>query len=345
MDDPFGEEDLNRIFNLDERGYLRRNESTSLEFKQAFNLGNLEDYARDFAAFANNKGGYLVFGIKDSPREVIGLEGNHFPEFDLERVTRDLNSIFSQTLNIEKYEHAVNGKKIGILYTHQSEDLPVMAKKNQGQIKEADIYFRYGARTEKIRYPELKQIMSAMIEKEKDAWMRVFKQTAKIGAKNTAVLDTVAGTIQGNNEKIVVIDDSLISQLKFIQEGKFAETTGDPTLKLVGNLVPATVIKKGIRTITSDPYTFTPTKVATEVARRISKTFRSSPEHVWAWKYYDIRPMVSSAEPEKTNKKYCDYKTALKVHLYTNEWVEFLVTELSDQTKYDEFIQAKGVRT
>jgi hypothetical protein len=52
---------------------LFHREGQELEFKEQFNLAGLADYFRDFAAFANNKGGYLVFGVKDSPRIPIGL--------------------------------------------------------------------------------------------------------------------------------------------------------------------------------------------------------------------------------------------------------------------------------
>jgi predicted HTH transcriptional regulator len=48
--------------------YLYHREGQELEFKEQFNLAGLVDYFRDFAAFANNRGRYLIFGVKDSPR-------------------------------------------------------------------------------------------------------------------------------------------------------------------------------------------------------------------------------------------------------------------------------------
>lgn len=55
-------------------GTLVHSESMTLEFKESFNYAGLADYYRDFAAFANNKGGYLVYGVKDIPkRELVGL--------------------------------------------------------------------------------------------------------------------------------------------------------------------------------------------------------------------------------------------------------------------------------
>ena len=60
--------------NVDERGYLKQRESSTIEFKESFNFGNMPKYSKTMAAFANNKGGYILFGIKDSPRELIGTD-------------------------------------------------------------------------------------------------------------------------------------------------------------------------------------------------------------------------------------------------------------------------------
>ncbi|PAV24428.1 hypothetical protein CF392_16355 [Tamilnaduibacter salinus] len=76
---------------------LRRNgkrlyhrEGQELEFKEQFNLAALADYFRDFAAFANNRGGFLIFGVKDSPREISGLSEKsqeQFEKVDPEKIT------------------------------------------------------------------------------------------------------------------------------------------------------------------------------------------------------------------------------------------------------------------
>ena len=48
--------------------YLFHREGQCLEFKEQFNLAGLADYFRDFAAFSNNRGGDLIFGVTDTPR-------------------------------------------------------------------------------------------------------------------------------------------------------------------------------------------------------------------------------------------------------------------------------------
>ena len=53
-----------------------RNEGAVLEYKENFDWQNKESrarYAKTIAGFANNKGGILVFGVTDKPRQIVGL--------------------------------------------------------------------------------------------------------------------------------------------------------------------------------------------------------------------------------------------------------------------------------
>jgi predicted HTH transcriptional regulator len=61
--------------------HLFHREGQTLEFKEQFNLAGLADYFRDFAAFSNNRGGYLVFGVTDSPRVAAGLSEKSLAAF------------------------------------------------------------------------------------------------------------------------------------------------------------------------------------------------------------------------------------------------------------------------
>ena len=52
---------IKELLRLKSDGYLYHRESQALEFKEQFSLSALADYFRDFAAFANNKGGGILF--------------------------------------------------------------------------------------------------------------------------------------------------------------------------------------------------------------------------------------------------------------------------------------------
>jgi len=334
------ETELNNIFTLQpEKDYLRTRESCTVEFKVAFHRQSLIEYVKDFAAFANNAGGYLIFGIQNHPHIPIGLKTNRFNEINDENITEIVNEHFAPAIEWERYVHEWNGNIFGVLYIYESKDKPVIAIKDGGrdkEIKSGEIYFRYKARTEKIRYAELKQIIEERIERERKVWQDLFKKIAKIGPENAAILDTVEGKIEKGN-RTILIDDELIPRLKFIREGQFKEKTGAITLKLIGELQPVSVVRGKGKVIHDDPYKLRPTDVAEQVAKAINNTFRTQPEHTHCWKYYKVRGTYEEGKA-KCNPKYCDYKDALNYFMYTQEWVEFLIKELSNPKKYNEII-------
>jgi predicted HTH transcriptional regulator len=69
-------------------GFLEQPESRRLEFKEAFPKG--DQVAQTAVAFANGAGGQIVFGVKDDPREIVGISDNRI--FSLEE--RISNCIF-----------------------------------------------------------------------------------------------------------------------------------------------------------------------------------------------------------------------------------------------------------
>src|SRR3990167_8457126 len=151
-------------------------ESGWLEFKESFNWNSKDKYAKSIASFANNKGGYIVFGIKDKPRDLVGLQSNNFEEVDEAKITAYLNSVFAPEIIFEKFVITVNTKKIGLLYTQQAKTKPIVCLKNDGELKEADIYYRYNARSESIKYPEIKAMFDFVKEEERKDLLEMSNQ-------------------------------------------------------------------------------------------------------------------------------------------------------------------------
>jgi len=231
-------------------------ESGWLEFKESFNWNSKDKYAKSMVAFANNKGGYIVFGIKDKPRDLVGLQSNNFEDVDESKITAYLNSVFAPEIIFEKFVITVNSKNIGFLYTQQVKTKPIVCLKNDGELKEADIYYRYNARSERIKYPELKTMFDLAREEERKGWMEHFEKISKIGPANAAIMDTIGGEITGKGGTLV-IDKKLIPKLKFINQGSFQEK-GKPVLRLIGDVKPVSIVtgksKNGVGVqITDDP--------------------------------------------------------------------------------------------
>jgi len=331
--DHFSEQKLSKIFFLNTHNsrLIGSRESTTLDFKQAFHteLTSLADYAKAMASFANKEGGYLVFGVKDKPRELIGVERTHFDQFDPAPFSEKLNEFFQPAIEWESKVYDWNGLSFGIIYTFEAKNKPVMAVKSQGDIKSGDIYYRYNGRTERIKYAELDQLIKDKMEKERNAWKRIFDSANSIGPSNAAVMDTIAGTVSGPGGTLV-IDEALIPKIKFIREGKFNERDGAPTLKLVGDVVPVpiTAIRERRVTVGQDIYIFRPTDVAQKVHERIGRNF-TIPLHTKSWKKYGGHP-----SPNEQHNQFSEYKPNDRVYRYSQAWIDFLVNKLASEHEY-----------
>ena len=190
------ENKIKEFLRVTETGYLYHRESQELEFKEQFNFSGLADYFKDFAAFANNKGGYLVFGVKDAPRLPNGLSNNsinQFEKIDPEKITGFLLEIFSGHIEWEQNLLNFQGKSFGIFKIYPAKVKPIIAKKDEGKdqtIKNGEIYFRYGGRTQKIQFPELEAIINKRIEYNNKQWIDLMSKIGKTGPENAAILDT-----------------------------------------------------------------------------------------------------------------------------------------------------------
>ncbi|MET0076408.1 MAG: ATP-binding protein [Candidatus Thiodiazotropha lotti] len=223
---------------------LFHREGQELEFKEQFNLAALADYFRDFAAFSNNRGGYLILGIKDAPRTRTGLSEKSIEQFekiDPEKISGFLLEIFSADIRWEQALIELEGVSLGVFRIYEAQVKPVIAKKDEGKdqiIKNGEVYYRYGGRTQKIQAAELENIINKRVEQNNLQWLDLMSKIGKAGPQNAAILDTERALIEKDDTRVLVLDEELANKLKFIKEGEFVEKDGAATLKLVGDVVP-----------------------------------------------------------------------------------------------------------
>lgn len=250
------EEKVKKIFSsFTASGTLKSRESNTVEFKQSFNKGNTAKYAKTMAAYANNRGGYILFGVKDNPRAVIGLTNNNFDNMSQEDFTEAINSLFAPamewecgivTVDIPKKnangETIAEQKKIGWIFTEEAEQKPIIAQKaNEGEkIASGDIYYRYRARTQKVRFAEMSRIIVERTAKEREGLFKLFEVIRKSETANLGIVNYSNGKITTPYGVDVAFDRKLITQVlkkaKFIKEGSFNETEGIPVIKVTGNI-------------------------------------------------------------------------------------------------------------
>ncbi len=224
-------------FQINSKGYLINRESFDLEYKQSFHFGDsLIEYARSMVGMANNRGGQIIFGIKDSPRTPIGLANDKFANVDTTKINHVVYEYFSHDFDWELTSIEFNGREFGIIRILESQNKPIVCKKSKPKIlREGAIYFRYRGETKEIAYPELATILEKEKEKERKLWMSHIQKISDIGPQNVQFLDTYKGEISVGTEKIL-IDKSLLDKIKFVKEGHFVEKDGAPALTLTGEI-------------------------------------------------------------------------------------------------------------
>lgn len=239
---PFNQEALNRIFTISSihPDRLTSRESSWLEFKESFGFGSLGKYIRSAAGFANAKGGYIIYGIGNSPHILIGLKNDSFDKLDPEKLTQFLNEHFDPEIHCDRLLYELNEKTYGLLYIHESVNKPVVCKKGTDDgksLKEGEIYYRYGGRTQTVRYPELKELIEERRRQEQLLWFKHLKEIARIGIQDVGLLDARSGKVTGAAGNFL-IDESLLSQVSFIRDGEFNEQKGNPAIKIIGTAQP-----------------------------------------------------------------------------------------------------------
>ena len=240
MINPLSEIALLKIFKKSTRNasLIGTNEGITVEYKESFGWKSLSEYFKAMAAFSNRDGGYIIFGIKDKPHELLGLKAEalkRFEEIDNQVWSTHLREHFSPEIIWEKIIFNFEGNNYGVLYTYSAKEKPVICKKDADELRKGAIYYRYNSQNSEIDYPELHNIIEEEKNKINSIWMQTIRQIGDSGVTKTALLDLKSGKMTGANTSLY-IDESLLNDISFVQEGSFVETGGNPALKVVGQV-------------------------------------------------------------------------------------------------------------
>ena len=190
MDRAVNDEEVRGVLRVSVGGQLSQKENEEWEFKEFFTRKTfLDRYPKDLAGFANNKGGTMIFGVKDKPRKPIGLGARAvkaFHKLDHAHIEQVLSRLFSGRIRFDSRVVTVDGKNFGVFSIFPAEKKPIIAIKdhtnkdtNKGEVRTGDIYYRYNAETSRIRPQEMENIIQERIEQREEVLMRVMSGTTK----------------------------------------------------------------------------------------------------------------------------------------------------------------------
>lgn len=307
---------MENYFVIDDRGYLRKRESADLEYKENFHRGDdMLKYIKTLVGMANNKGGRIIFGVKNSPHIPVGMGNSKFTEMDPSELEAQIRQFFAPAIDWKMETIDFEGKTFGILSVKEADTKPVVCCKSKNPVlREGAIYYRYRGESREIGYPELRKLLDAEREKERVLWISHIQKIATIGPANVEMLDVYKGEITVNERK-VLIDKELIKKIKFVREGHFVEKDeeGVPTLKLVGDV-------EGIDM----------SKAATINPNDVYVLLMSDLQKELSLNQYQIRAVIYEKNVKGNRMWHLAIKNGkLTIHKYTKELLEELKRELA----------------
>jgi predicted HTH transcriptional regulator len=123
--------------------FLDQPESRRLEFKEAFPKG--DQVARTAVAFANGAGGRIVFGVKDTPRQITGIPDDQLFKTE-ERITNCIFDLCVPGIVPEIYIQSVEEKSLLVVEIYPGAQKPYGIRK-PGQPNA--VYIRVGSSNRK----------------------------------------------------------------------------------------------------------------------------------------------------------------------------------------------------
>ena len=141
--------------------FLISGETDEAECKAGFALKPQERFAdalRAIAGLANNKGGYIFFGVKDKSYELVGLRDSLFKNTDSSEFTRIISTSLDPVPHYQITFLEIEGIALGVVYVHGQDHPPVIAIKGMGrELVEGAVYYRYVGESKAIKPGGLRQ--------------------------------------------------------------------------------------------------------------------------------------------------------------------------------------------
>ena len=251
--DAMDEKVLRSFFAKDASGAWRcgAGETDEFECKEGFSLRNFSKPLRTIAGFANNRGGYLFFGVMDKPLgfAVCGLADDRFTDTDQNKFSQTIRSVLQPTPRFRVASLKLDALSVGVIHVEPHGAKPVIASKTEGDVAEGAIYYRYPGETKAICYPDLRAILDERDQRSREAIMPMVQRLLELGPKDAMVANLADGQLE-DGKRPILIDPQSLERIKFIREGEFDEVDGAPTLRIIGDAqtVPAEILAP-VRTV------------------------------------------------------------------------------------------------
>jgi hypothetical protein len=215
-------------------------ESKHREFKQAFVPNDLSDYTKTIAAFGNADGGYILFGVSDKPRQIVGT-----PEIpDEARWSDRLRDDFDPEISVVTKVYTVGALQVYAVGTGPILQRPIVCKRGRSKrvaahngtfkdvevIREGAIYYRYAGQTIAIGYAELMFLLAEREARRIKSFMDTLNIIQKVGIDKAGILK------MSEDASTIVMTPETARGLSLIDKGRLVEESGAPAYVVMGNV-------------------------------------------------------------------------------------------------------------
>lgn len=214
-------------------------ESDCIEFKKSLHVVSEtidKAYLSTIAAFANNKGGVIIFGIDPVTKELVGIK-EEFENLDNRYFSSTIRISLDGSLEYAFFTHRYLQKLIGFLTVREATTKPIICKVDAKDIKLGDIYFRYPAQTARIGAGELRKLIFEEINQKAQNLVQSFQSIIDAGVENIAILNTQTGEIQSGVQDLkLVLNENILNKLNLIRKGEIVSEKGAPAYIIKGEI-------------------------------------------------------------------------------------------------------------
>jgi len=289
MNNFFFEPIISELFKTNDNYQLIENESHRLEYKKEFHID--DDIFKTINAFANNSGGYIIYGVNPNGKFLDGVNEHslvNYKKIDSENFRGKLYNFCQPNIPLFHCLHKIKEKNFIVMYICDSDKKPFVFCNNGSVFKSGDIFFRYNDSVKKILFPELNQIIEKNRNEEQNKWMNFIGKIAKIGLENITIIDKKNKYLYDGEKNIPLSDE--IAQ-SFIDLSNNNEIDG----KIEGKI--GLSIKQWEDIDFNDQYKY---KIS-EISNKISKDLKLEKK---IFSYYSL-VNINKYLNLKTNKAYC----------------------------------------
>lgn len=228
-------------------------ESTTLEFKAILDITTFKKCIKTIAAFANQQGGMIVFGVRDRPREIVGIGNQQLDEgLQSEQLVRNL--VPYPTTSYLEFEH--EGFRLAVLEVDPLRKPPCIAIRDLTaganedlMLKQGTIYARRRGQTAPITGEEFSQILLSRDETIREEIFGFLSRGRSIGFERAVVADT-RGNAENPEGLTFYLPAEAAHELNVIDRARLVEDGGAEAYEIRGNVqltVPAENDPRGPR--------------------------------------------------------------------------------------------------